>query len=282
MLTIQIKLGKVFNNEDITKVFGCAPQGGMRRSHKTNTLVLVSDHTKALYEDRWEGPILLYTGMGREGDQTLTSQNLTLAQSNSNGVEVHLFEVFEPQKYVYMGIVELAGEPYQERQLDTLGQNRQVWVFSLQVKGKKQNVAIPEKWIKSKQELRKKKAKKLNDEELAARAKTIVHHHVKRKITSITYERDPFVTEFAKRWANGVCQLCEKTAPFLNKNREPHLHTHHIKWLSRGGEDSIANTIALCPNCHDKMHVVDDPIDVEKLKKKVHQHINEDKEGGHF
>ncbi|WP_296863638.1 HNH endonuclease [Thermosyntropha sp.] len=29
----------------------------------------------------------------------------------------------------------------------------------------------------------------------------------------------------------------------------------HIEWLSRGGTDTIDNTVALCPNCHRKMHV---------------------------
>ncbi|WP_238917318.1 HNH endonuclease [Clostridium sp. YIM B02555] len=40
---------------------------------------------------------------------------------------------------------------------------------------------------------------------------------------------------------------------------------HHIKWLSRGGEDSIENTAALCPNCHRRMHIVDSNEDREKL-----------------
>jgi 5-methylcytosine-specific restriction enzyme A len=59
------------------------------------------------------------------------------------------------------------------------------------------------------------------------------------------YERNPIVTEYAKRWANGICQLCEKPSPFVNKNGLPHLHTHHIEWLSRGGEDSIENVAAI-------------------------------------
>ena len=37
-------------------------------------------------------------------------------------------------------------------------------------------------------------------------------------------------------------------------------------WLSKGGSDSVDNTVALCPNCHRKMHIVDDPGDVARLK----------------
>ena len=31
------------------------------------------------------------------------------------------------------------------------------------------------------------------------------------------------------------------------------------------GQITIENTVALCPNCHKKMHVVDDPQDKNKL-----------------
>jgi 5-methylcytosine-specific restriction protein A len=62
----------------------------MRRSHQTNTLVIVSDPTKAIYEDRWIDDTFHYTGMGLEGDQSLEfAQNKTLAGSQSSGIEVY-------------------------------------------------------------------------------------------------------------------------------------------------------------------------------------------------
>ncbi|MEV9503710.1 HNH endonuclease [Bacillus safensis] len=268
MSLVKIEPRSTLNNSEITEIFKCAPQGGMRRSLKTNTLVLVSDHTKALYEDRWDGNVFHYTGMGRTGDQTLTSQNKTVAESLSNKVEMHLFEVFEAKKYVYRGVVKLADEPYQEEQLDDNDQLRQVWVFPL-VLADDQKIIIPDKLIKMKQVLREKKVRKLGESVLENRARTARRKSSKRKTISTTYERDPYVTEFAKRWAKGVCQLCDQPAPYLNMNGEPHLHTHHIKWLSRGGDDSIYNTIALCPNCHDKMHILDLEEDVRKLQEKV-------------
>lgn len=45
-------IGKVYHNQDIAKAFKCSTQGGMRRSHATNTLVIFSDHTKGIYEDK--------------------------------------------------------------------------------------------------------------------------------------------------------------------------------------------------------------------------------------
>jgi 5-methylcytosine-specific restriction protein A len=41
----------------------------MRRSHETNSIILVSNHVKSIYDDKWKGDILHYTGMGSKGDQ---------------------------------------------------------------------------------------------------------------------------------------------------------------------------------------------------------------------
>jgi len=74
--------GDTVDNVNLRKIFGCSGQGGMRRSKKTNTLVIVSDHPRGLYEDRWDGEVLHYTGMGQRGEQTLKgNQNRTLAEA---------------------------------------------------------------------------------------------------------------------------------------------------------------------------------------------------------
>ena len=43
------------------------------------------------------------------------------------------------------------------------------------------------------------------------------------------------------------------------------MENHHIIDLSKGGEDSIDNCVALCPNCHQKMHLLDLKDDRKKL-----------------
>ncbi len=85
-----------------------------------------------------------------------------------------------------------------------------------------------------------------------------------KRITSY-FARSTEVVRETKKRANGICQLCGKPAPFMDKHGTPYLETHHIVWLSRGGEDSTSNTVALCPNCHTKMHIVDDKADVKVL-----------------
>jgi hypothetical protein len=61
----------------------------------------------------------------------LDRQNRTLADSKRKGWEVHLFEVFEKGRYVYAGLVELAGEPHRSDQPDARGDERFVWIFPI-------------------------------------------------------------------------------------------------------------------------------------------------------
>ncbi|MFW9874290.1 MAG: McrB family protein, partial [Candidatus Thorarchaeota archaeon] len=129
-----LKKGQIINNTELMEFFKVSNSGGMRRSHRTNSLVLVTDHTKNLYGDRWEGDVLHYTGMGLTGDQELEyMQNKTLSESNSIMVNLFLLEVFEPRKYTYMGQVKLIGTPYQEDQSDINGNIRKVWIFPLKL-----------------------------------------------------------------------------------------------------------------------------------------------------
>lgn len=266
--------GTKLNNTELCEVFGCSPQGGMRRSHKTNTLVIVSNHIKSIYDDRWVGDVLHYTGMGSKGDQSLTfQQNKTLAESRTNGVAVHLFEVFKDQEYTYVGEVALDGEPHSETQDDEQGNPRKAYLFPLQlVTGERQ---VKKEDRDSVESVRVRKARKLTVEELQALAakgrKTATRYQQK----STSYERNIWVAELAKRLAKGQCQLCLKPAPFKNTKGEPYLETHHIVWLSKDGDDTPDNTVALCPNCHKKMHIVDDTSDVEALKLRCTQLLKE-------
>ena len=133
----KIKKGDIFTNQQICDYFKCFNTRGMRKSNATNSLVLISNHTNKgdynPYNDRWKNDVFHYTGMGQEGNQSLNRENKTLAESNTNGVEVHLFEVFRQGEYEYRGQVALAGEPYQEIQTDKNNNLRKVWIFPLKI-----------------------------------------------------------------------------------------------------------------------------------------------------
>jgi len=110
---------------------------------------------------------------------------------------------------------------------------------------------------------KKPRLKKLKDELKAFDGK-----HPKTRLTEVEVkERSALVSSIVKERAAGVCQLCNKPAPFFNKNGEAYLECHHVVWLARGGADEVYNAVALCPNCHRKMHILDNEEDRVYLKK---------------
>lgn len=92
-------------------------------------------------------------------------------------------------------------------------------------------------------------------------------NHSKKTLTEIErIERSRLVAAVVKERAAGICQLCNKPAPFYNKKGEPYLECHHIIWIANGGPDEVYNAVALCPNCHRKMHSLNEPLDIQYLK----------------
>ena len=74
-------------------------------------------------------------------------------------------------------------------------------------------------------------------------------------VNTVVYKRNPDVVAGALIRAKGYCERCKKIAPFSRKkDNSPYLEVHHIVPLSIGGEDSLENVIALCPNCHREKH----------------------------
>ncbi|WP_323676906.1 HNH endonuclease [Halorubellus sp. PRR65] len=68
------------------------------------------------------------------------------------------------------------------------------------------------------------------------------------------YSRSVAIKRYVKERAEGECEGCREQAPFISKTGEPYLHAHHVFELSKGGKDTIDSVIALCPNCHYRVH----------------------------
>ncbi len=113
------------------------------------------------------------------------------------------------------------------------------------------------------------KHRRLDLYELSKQALSAPRTPVQHDVNVTQYARNSSMAEYAKRRADGVCDLCGEGAPFLDRDRMPFLESHHIVWFSQGGEDTINNTVALCLNCHRKMHVVGKPEDVALLKERA-------------
>jgi len=87
-----------------------------------------------------------------------------------------------------------------------------------------------------------------------------------RLVVANRYQRRPWVAEYAKRRAKGHCELCNLPAPFKDKAGIPFLETPHIEWLAKRCADTIENTVALYPNYHRRMHILDGKQDRQALR----------------
>lgn len=68
------------------------------------------------------------------------------------------------------------------------------------------------------------------------------------------FRRNPDVIAEVLLQAGGTCEGCGQSAPFQRADGRPYLEVHHRRRLADGGEDSVENAIALCPNCHRERH----------------------------
>jgi len=69
------------------------------------------------------------------------------------------------------------------------------------------------------------------------------------------YKRNPDVVAEVLARAGDKCEACGGKAPFNRRtDGSPFLEVHHKMFLSAGGEDTVDNAVAICPNCHREKH----------------------------
>ena len=134
MLIEDLKIDKVLENKEIAETFLCSNQGGVRKSKRTNTIILLAKFDNCSYKHRRDGDILYFTGMGKKGDQEMKRQNKSILNAKEEGFILHLLELYEDKKYIYKGKVELISAPIIERQLDDDNHERDVFMFPLKIK----------------------------------------------------------------------------------------------------------------------------------------------------
>lgn len=68
------------------------------------------------------------------------------------------------------------------------------------------------------------------------------------------YRRSEALKVLVRRRASGHCEGCGEEAPFLDLKGRPYLEPHHLTRIVDGGLDRPDHVIALCPNCHRRVH----------------------------
>jgi len=98
-------------------------------------------------------------------------------------------------------------------------------------------------------------ARKLTREERKAILAKSNPKPTKTTVKQTVFNRNQYVIAEVLDRAKGVCERCNKSAPFIRDiDSSPYLEVHHKTPLAEGGDDTVENAIALCPNCHRQAH----------------------------
>ncbi len=95
----------------------------------------------------------------------------------------------------------------------------------------------------------------LTSEERCLRLATANKKPEQVKVITTVFKRNPDVVAEVLYRAAGVCGVCSLPAPFKRAGSgQPYLEVHHKVRLSDGGDDTVSNALAVCPNCHREAH----------------------------
>ena len=239
--------GRIYNRRsDIHARFGGQQQGGIITPAQHSLVIIITgeEGLEDGYADRYRADgVFEYFGEGQIGDMRLRAGNRAIAEHSSEGKDLLLFRKTS-DGLRFEG--EMVCEGYHvERAPDRTGAERDAIVFELRALE-----AVVEK-IEAETAPSGATVKELRQLALtAADEPSQAPSQGKRNV----YQRSRDVRNYVLARANGKCEGCGTAAPFLRSDGTPYLEPHHLRRLSDGGPDHPAHVIALCPNCHRRVH----------------------------
>lgn len=139
----EFRVGQHYTNDEIGVSLAVANLGGIRPSvdggRNLNHIVIMThlnSETRIArenpYNDRVEEDILIFTGQGKSGNQTLSGGNKRICEQLHNPVPIFCFESSGRQRYVFRGLLELI-RYYYENQVDQNRDLRKVLIFEFRI-----------------------------------------------------------------------------------------------------------------------------------------------------
>jgi 5-methylcytosine-specific restriction enzyme A len=241
------EVGRVYNRRlDIHKRFGGQQQGGIITPVQDSLVIIITGEQglEHGYADRYRADgVFEYFGEGQVGDMRLRAGNRAIAEHSAQGKGLLLFRKAS-DGLRFEG--EMVCEGYHvEAAPDRTGAERKAIVFELRALE-----AVVEK-VDTESAPSNMALKDLR--QLAFSAASQASHPPSTGKRNV-YERSQDVRVYVLVRANGKCEGCSAPAPFLRSDGTPYLEPHHLRRLSDGGPDHPAHVIALCPNCHRRVH----------------------------
>lgn len=249
------EVGQSYKRTDLHGRYGGQRQSGISSPQNWPFLLLFTGKSGSHfgYTDTWQDGLFLYTGEGQSGEMQFKMGNKAIRDHVKDGKALHLFEQ-ERKGYVrYKGEFALSSYEYREGQ-DKDQRPRKTIVFHLRP-------VLPEKEdsegnaLVFKQGGREFSVDNLDAMRIKAyAAASEIPETNTRDSKRRFYERSADVRAYVLARSRGVCEACEKTAPFVRKDGTPYLEPHHTHLISESGPDHPRWVGAICPNCHREIH----------------------------
>jgi hypothetical protein len=157
----QFEVGQLYAIEEIQNSLGVGNAGGVRLALSDTgvvrrAVVLTSPANARQarenpYHDRIENGVLVYTGAGREGDQSLSGVNKRFPQQLVESFPIYAFTLIAsrrdrsvgPRRWQFLGLLEYVCH-YPDAQVDTRGNIRRVWLFEFRIHQEPATIAVAE------------------------------------------------------------------------------------------------------------------------------------------
>lgn len=155
----RFQTASLYSNEEIYSSLGVGNTRGVRVNlNEDRTVKRIAIFTSIPtprqlaenpYHDRLEGDILIYTGEGKAGEQSVSGANARIIEQLQQKFPIHGFiqvagrrdKNVGVRRWGYLGLLEyLRG--YQEKQIDARKQTRTVWIFEFRVHSAPQCVTV--------------------------------------------------------------------------------------------------------------------------------------------
>ncbi len=252
-----------YRRRDLHEVYGGQRQGGISTPSDAPIIFLFSGAGQQYgYRDGFDdaGRLFRYSGEGQRGDMHFVRGNAAIRDHADTGRDLHVFEADGAGFARYVGQMVYAGHELVPNTPDVDGHIRTSIVFHLvPIEGADPRATSPADVAEAL--LSADDAPRLPDlwtspmatvlEAALARADQAPTARDGRRIVRT---RSEAVRVYVQRRANGRCEGCGSPAPFQTVEARPYLEPHHIRRLSDGGPDHPGWVIALCPNCHRRVH----------------------------
>lgn len=142
--------GQYFTHDEIYRRLTVGNAGGIRICTRpdgvTRRAVLFSSVPNARitaenpYHDRREGDVLVYTGVGQEGDQVLGGRNKRILEQPEQRFPIYGFLLVANRRsksvgrkrWMFLGMLSYMRH-FKETQIDTRGDTRSVWIFEFRI-----------------------------------------------------------------------------------------------------------------------------------------------------